>query len=66
MHFEDVQLIAGEAGLSLDGGEFLVWRRLRITAAKGTYVINLDPKENESCYRYLLLACPNAVGVSYT
>ena len=66
IHSEDIQLIAGEAGISLDGGQILVWKRVRITTARGTYVIKLDPKENKACYQHLLLACPEAVGVSYT
>jgi hypothetical protein len=66
VYCRDIQLITGEAGINLDGGKMIVWKRVRIATPTGSYAIMLQPKQNDACYRHLLLACPGAVGVSYT
>lgn len=63
---DDVRLVSGEAGLSLDGGDMIVWKRLWLHTPAERLRVKLGPAGNEACDADLLSVCPGAVGLSYT
>ena len=63
---DDVRFVCGEGGVNLDGGEMIVWKRLWLHTEAQRHAVKLGAAGNAACYRDLLQACPQAVGLSYT
>lgn len=61
----DIRLLAGEGGISLSGGEMLIWKKTHIITPTQRYTVRLSPAANTSFYTNLLQQCPQAVGVPY-
>src|SRR5881394_3600791 len=59
-----VSLIAGELGLSFEGGEIVVWKRIKIATTSGHYTLRLTSDLLAAAFRAMLQACPHAIGVS--
>ena len=59
-----VSLVAGELGLSFDGGELVVWKRIKIAASGQWYTLMLTPAHHEHLFKSLLHFCSHAIGVS--
>lgn len=59
-----VSVIAGELGLSFEGGDIVVWKRIRITTTDGHLTLTLTPPLHQAAFNMMLAACPHAIGVS--
>ena len=62
--WEQVQLIAGEPGISLDGGEIFLWKWVRIVTLRRQYRLPML-QQSSSFYTALLQHAHRAIGVSY-
>lgn len=62
--WKDLRLIAGEAGISFDGGEIIRWKWVRIVTARARFRIAMD-QQSSSFYIALLRQSPDAIGISY-
>jgi len=58
-----VELIVGESGLSLSGGEMIIWKRTVVLAAGKRYVSRASAATNEFNFNQWMARCPRAVGV---
>lgn len=61
----DIRVIAGEGGVSLNGGEILIWKKTHIITPSRRYSVALPPPYSERFYTKLLENCPHAVGMPY-
>src|SRR4051812_16762928 len=59
----DVRLVVAEAGISLAGGEMLIWKRNVVVTPAGPFVSKADPLFNALFFDNPLAACPHAVGI---
>lgn len=62
--WEQVRLIVGEAGVSLDGGEILSWKWIRIKTLQRHIRLRMH-EQSHACYTALLQHARNALGISY-
>jgi hypothetical protein len=62
--WEQIRLIVGEAGVSLDGGEMLIWKWVRVSTPLQGFKLRLH-EQSPSCYAALLRRAQGAVGISY-
>ncbi len=62
--WEQVRLIVGEAGVSLDGGEILLWKWVRIATLQRHIRLRMH-EQSQPCYTALLQHARNALGISY-
>jgi hypothetical protein len=62
--WEQIRLIVGEAGVSFDGGEILLWKWVRITTPQRDIRLQMH-EQSHSCYTALLQHARNALGISY-
>jgi hypothetical protein len=61
----DIRLLAGEGGISLSGGEMLIWKKTHVITPTQRYTLRLSPAANTRFYTNLLQNCPQAVGIPY-
>jgi hypothetical protein len=59
-----VSLVAGELGMSFEGGELVVWKRIKIVALGRWYTLMLTPLHHEPLFNSLLHHCSHAIGIS--
>jgi hypothetical protein len=60
---QSVELIVGHSGISLGGGEMVIWKRNVVRAAGKRYVSATIAEQNERDFNQWVAACPSAVGV---
>jgi len=60
---ENVELIVGESGISLSGGEMLIWKRTVVVAGGKRHVSRKLPGENQQNFDQWVALCPRAVGI---
>jgi len=56
----EVRALLGLGGISLDGGEIVVWKKLILLTEDGNRPVALGADENASCYDHLRQMCPLA------
>jgi len=59
----DVQFIVAEKGLSLSGGEMIIWKRNVIVTQSRRIVVKGSPDENAATFRQVIAHCPRAVAI---
>jgi hypothetical protein len=62
----DLRLIAAEGGVSLDGGEIMAWKRLRLKTPREEFTFTLGPANCIGCYLSILAVSPMAVGMPFS
>jgi len=59
-----VTAVTGEAGLTFDGGEILIWKWVRVITHDASFRLRLD-EQSEHFYRSMLQRSGQAIGISY-